>query len=93
MGDARQWRVAPCERRVTASLDSLTALFDRASGQTHLLASPLPEILAALDVGPADVATLAARLAVSFDLDGDDAEAAIAARLAELAVLGLVTSI
>lgn len=93
MGDARLWHVAPAERRIAVPLDSLIALFDRASGQTHLLASPLPEILAALDDGPADAATLTARLAASFDLEGEDAEASIAARLAELAALGLVTPI
>jgi PqqD family protein of HPr-rel-A system len=90
VGDARLWHVAPVERRIAVPLDTLTALFDRASGQTHLLASPLPEILDALDVGPANTAALTARLAVRFDLEAEDAEATIAARLAELAALGLV---
>jgi PqqD family protein of HPr-rel-A system len=80
------------ERRVAVPLDTLTALYDQASGQTHLLASPLPEILEALDAGPADIAVLTARLAAGFDLDGEDVEAVIAARLAELAALGLVTA-
>lgn len=91
MGDARPWRAAPAERRVTVVLDSLTAVYNRASAQTHLLASPLPEILAALDVGPADAETLAARLARSFDVEAVDAEASIVARLEELAALGLVS--
>ncbi len=80
------------ERRVAVPLDTLTAIFDRASGLTHLLATPLPEILAALDVGPADVATLTARLAADFDFDADDADSAITARLEELATLGLVSA-
>jgi PqqD family protein of HPr-rel-A system len=75
---------------LTVPLDTLTAVFDRASGQTHLLASPLPEILDALDVGPVTAADLTARLAASFDLEAEDAEATIAARLTELAALGLV---
>jgi PqqD family protein of HPr-rel-A system len=85
-----QWRAASADRRVAVPLDSLTALFDRASGQTHLLPSPLPEILAALDDGPADVATLRARLAATFDLAAEDAEASLTARLLELSALGLV---
>jgi PqqD family protein of HPr-rel-A system len=85
-----QWRVVPAEQRIAIPLDSLTALYHRASGQTHLLASPLPEILAALEEGPADVATVRARLAAQFDLDGEDADAALNARLTELAALGLV---
>jgi PqqD family protein of HPr-rel-A system len=93
MGDARLWHVAPAERLVSVPLDSLTALYDRASGQTHLLASPLPEILAALHAGPTDVATLAARLSADFDIDSADADAAVAARLAELAGLGLVHAV
>jgi PqqD family protein of HPr-rel-A system len=86
-----QWRAASADRRVAVPLDSLTAVFDRASGQTHLLASPLPEILAALDDGAADVATLRTRLSASFDLAAENAEAALTARLKELAALGLVT--
>lgn len=99
MGDARQWRVAPVERQRSVALDSLTAHFDRASGQTHLLASPLPEILHALAAGPADAARLTARISADFDtvdsgVDSGDvrsAEAVILARLEELAALGLVS--
>jgi PqqD family protein of HPr-rel-A system len=93
VGDARLWRAAPADRRVIIPLDSLTALYDRASGQTHLLASPLPEILEALDSGPADAATVAERLAARFDFDTPDAQAAIGARLNELFALGLVAAL
>jgi PqqD family protein of HPr-rel-A system len=92
MGDDRLWRIVPAQRRLAVPLDSLTALYDRGSGQTHLLASPLPEILDALEAGPADAAGLATRLAARFDLDADDAGSAISARLEELAALGLVSA-
>jgi PqqD family protein of HPr-rel-A system len=93
MTDVRRWRVATADSRIIVPLDSLIALFHRPSGQTHLLASPLPEILAALDDGPANLAELAARLARQFDLAAeDDADAALLARLNELATMGLVTA-
>jgi PqqD family protein of HPr-rel-A system len=92
MADARVWRPIAAETRTTVLLDSLTALYDRRSGQTHLLAAPLPEILSVLDAGPATTADLLARLAGAFDLEaaGEDPAAVLDARLAELAALGLV---
>jgi PqqD family protein of HPr-rel-A system len=88
------WRVAPAEMRVAVALDSLTALYDRRSGQTHVLASPLPEILTALDAGPADAEQLVVRLSKTFDLRTDNADARVVlqARLQELAGLGLLTA-
>jgi PqqD family protein of HPr-rel-A system len=90
--DARHWRVASADRRIAIPLDSLTALFDRASGQTHLLAGPLPEILDALGDGPLDTAALLGRLSAAFDVNAVDGDSmsALTARLEELAALGLV---
>jgi PqqD family protein of HPr-rel-A system len=90
MNDPR-WHAPGSADLIVEPLDSLTALFDRRSGQTHLLAPPLPEILAVLADGPATATTIAARLSVQFDLaaEGDLAEG-ILARLAELEVMGLV---
>ena len=76
----------PPELVRSVALDGLTALFHRPSGQTHILASPAPEILAALSESPADVTELLARFAV----DAADAEEAMTARLAELEAAGLV---
>jgi PqqD family protein of HPr-rel-A system len=67
------------------SLDSLTAIYHRRSGQTHVVSEPMPEILAALQNGPADVATLAAQLGV-------DDVATLTVRLDELVEIGLVTA-
>ncbi len=69
-------------------LDTLTAVYDRRSGATHLVAEPLPALLAALDEGSADAAALLGRLAERFAVAGD--ADALAARLDELAALGLI---
>lgn len=71
-------------------LDTLTLAYDRASGQTHLLAPPLPELLDLLAAGPAETATLVDRMMQAFDLGDQDVQALVAERLAELAAMGLV---
>jgi PqqD family protein of HPr-rel-A system len=57
---------------------------------THLLAPPAPQILDALDEGPASAAEVAERIARRFTLEGEESAAVIAARLAELEAAGLV---
>ncbi|TVV73000.1 HPr-rel-A system PqqD family peptide chaperone [Sphingomonas solaris] len=87
------YRVDPPACRLSVEAEGMTLLYHRPSGITHVLLPPAPEILTALADGPADPATLAARLAVSHaigDGDGEDAAAVIAARLGELAAVGLV---
>ncbi|UUL82990.1 HPr-rel-A system PqqD family peptide chaperone [Sphingomonas qomolangmaensis] len=70
-------------------LDLLTLIYHRASGQTHVVASPVPEILETLATEAMDVAALLAKLTATYDLGDADAEA-MAARLDELAAVGLV---
>lgn len=77
----------PATFRVVA-LDELTLVYHRASGITHVLAPPAPEILAALAV-PLTLDDLLARLSVDFDLL-DGGREALAARLDELIAAGLV---
>ncbi len=85
------WHLAPPDSLIIEPLDSLTAVFDRRSGQTHILNSPMPELIAALALGPVSLDDMAARLSETFDLSADDAIAdTLAARLTELAALGLV---
>jgi PqqD family protein of HPr-rel-A system len=79
----------PVLRRVLA-LDGLDAVFHRRSGLTHILAPPAPQILEALETGPADAEEILRRIGEHFDLEADDAAAAIAARLGELEDAGLV---
>ena len=69
-------------------LDALTLIYHRASGITHVVDAPVPEILAALSE-PLDVDALLARLAAEYDLlDADPL--ALAVRLDELAAAGLI---
>ena len=84
-----RFRADPPAARATVALEDVTLIFHRPSGQTHVVASPVPDLLDALAAGPADAAALAARLSVAFDM-GEDATEALAARLAELAAAGLI---
>lgn len=79
----------PEDVRIVA-LDGLSALYHAPSGMTHIVASPAPEILTALQAGPADAAELLARLAASFDMGATDAADIVSLRLAELEQAGLV---
>lgn len=72
-------------------LDAITLIYQRRSGITHMVAEPVPEILAAMGADAVDAAAVVARLAASFDLgDAEDALETVTARLEELADLGLV---
>lgn len=77
---------------LTRALDDIVLLFHRPSGQTHIVVSPVPELLAALrDGGPATAPDLLDRLSATYDLGpAADAIGQIEAHLAELAALGLV---
>ncbi|PCD03124.1 HPr-rel-A system PqqD family protein [Sphingomonas spermidinifaciens] len=70
-------------------LDVLTAIYHRASGQTHIVEAPVPEILAALGDDALDVGAILDRLARDYALIDPD-PAALADRLEELAAAGLV---
>jgi PqqD family protein of HPr-rel-A system len=82
------YRAAPLSSLLIESLDDLTAVFHRASGITHLLTSPAPEVLQALQT-PMTCADLLASLGDQFDLAEADADA-LDARLDELVAAGLV---
>lgn len=85
------YRAAPPDALRVEPLGELTAIFDRRSMQTHLVASPMPEILDAMGADDCDAVTLAERLAKHFDFDGAaDVQPILAERLSELAAMGLV---
>jgi PqqD family protein of HPr-rel-A system len=88
-GGLIRYRAPPAGVLRLVPLDELTALYHRASGQTHLVAAPVPEILEALAQAPATLAELLVRLAARYDL-ADANPDALEARLAELVSLGLV---
>lgn len=73
-------------------LDGLTAIYHRASGATHVVAEPVPQILATLGQDWLSAADLLNGLAAAHDVaTGDAALAALTARIEELVALGLVT--
>lgn len=65
-------------------LDAMTALFDRRSGMTHVVAEPVPTILGILSPSWAGLDDVVIRLG------GVDERAALVERLDELAEAGLV---
>lgn len=76
----------PLHERHSVPLDSLIAIYHRRSGQTHLVTSPVPEILAALRQGDADIGELLRRLDIK---DSAATRVSLEARLAELIATGL----
>lgn len=92
MSTAPRYRAAAPACLIVRPLDSLTALYHRASGQTHLLAPPAPEIVELLGEEALDADALLARLAARYDLADPDADA-LAARLEELVAAGLVEAL
>jgi PqqD family protein of HPr-rel-A system len=70
---------------IARPLDGLVALYHRPSGQTHVVTSPVPEIIEVLQAqGPMTVPSLLSALGLS---EGGDL---LAARLSELVSVGLV---
>ncbi len=84
------YKAPSADALLVAPLDAFTAVFHRASGITHLLTEPAPQILQALGDG-LTLDALLARLAADYDLADADRDA-LAARLDELVVSGLVAA-
>jgi PqqD family protein of HPr-rel-A system len=78
--------------RLAVDLDSLTTLYHRRSGVTHVVAEPVPQIMAALSGQSLNVEGLIVVLAQDHDLsDTQETRAALVARLDELVEVGLVS--
>jgi PqqD family protein of HPr-rel-A system len=82
--------IADAEGLRAVELEGLSILYHRASGMTHILAPPSPQILEVLGEGPADADVIVERLRARFDFPEEGGAAAVAARLAELEAAGLV---
>ena len=83
--------VAPDDVRLE-DLGVITACFHRASGQTHLLMEPSPEIMTHLWGRTRSLGDLTTALSAEFDGTAEDGFAdTLAARLDELVAIGLVT--
>lgn len=84
-----RYRAAAPETLRIVPLDVLTLVYHRASGITHVVDAPVPELLEALADAALTVDALLARLAERYDLlDADPM--ALAVRLDELVAAGLV---
>lgn len=92
MTASNRYLAEPEEAVVERVLDDITLLYHRPSGQTHMVVSPVPEILVALRAdGAGDARSVHGRLVLSYDLgEAGAAQAAIAIHLEEMAQLGLV---
>lgn len=85
-----RYGAAPPNIIKTVMLDSLTAHYCRASGATHVVGEPVPEILATL-AQPLTFDALLARLVSEQGLtDDDETRAALFARIGELEDNGLI---
>lgn len=85
------YRAETADDRIVSALDSMSVIYQRRSGITHIVSDPVPQILAAMGDVPMNAAQIAEKMALHFDLgDEQEAQSIIAARLAELAELGLV---
>jgi PqqD family protein of HPr-rel-A system len=85
-----KYRAEPAEQLLIEPLDAMTLIYQRRSGITHIVAEPVPEILAAMGGEALGASDVAERLAAQFDIEGGDVAEVVAARLEELAALGLV---
>ena len=87
-GDGRlTYGAVPVDRLRIVALDSLTAIYHCASGQTHVVSEPAPQILAALMTGDAALPALMERLHLP---DTGDTRAVLIERLQELVAAGLI---
>ncbi len=85
------WQGPPQDALVSVPLDVLTMIYDRRSAQTHVVASPVPEILGVFGETAMSEAAILAQLAATYDLE-DMAGAAqvLRERLLALQSLGLI---
>lgn len=84
------YRAEPASDYILRSLDDVTLLYHRRSGQTHIVVSPVPEILATLTGDACSTVEIVARLSCDYDLgDPHKALAAVKTHLDELVALGL----
>lgn len=90
-GGAKLYRLVSEDALHARPLEGLMLVYYRPSGITHLLDSPLPEIIAALDQKPRTAKGVRDRLMRDFDL-GPESEAleGLSGHLDALAALGLV---
>ncbi len=88
------YRAAASEGLIQHPLDSMTLIFQKSSGITHMVVDPVPAILAVMNKDALTAEDIAGRLSDSYDLEDSGAAADIVlARLVELCSLGLVEQV
>ncbi|MEO9469469.1 HPr-rel-A system PqqD family peptide chaperone [Parasphingorhabdus sp.] len=84
------YRITTPDALIVRPLDSMTAIFQKSSGMTHIVADPVPAIVDVMADDALEISQVVGRLTDQYDIeDGDDAENIVAARLEELCQLGL----
>lgn len=90
----QKYRAAAQDDLIWHELDSMTLLYHRTSGITHMLADPAPAILEVMEGLSLTAGEISALLSENFDIEAEvDAEDIVLARLEELSGLGLVVRI
>ncbi len=87
-----RYRAAPAATLRIVPLDTLTLVYHRASGITHVVDSPVPELLEVLGGEALTLDETLGVLAEAHDLIDPDPDA-LAARLDELVAAGLVEAV
>ncbi|QTD56540.1 HPr-rel-A system PqqD family peptide chaperone [Parasphingorhabdus cellanae] len=88
------YRATASEGLIQHPLDSMTLIFQKSSGITHMVADPIPAILEVMAEEALTADDIAQRLSLSYDLEDSTHVADIVmARLAELHLLGLVEQV
>lgn len=83
---------APPDALIVRAVEDLHLVYDRRSGETHVLAADIFTILNSVGTQPRTPADALALLAAEHDIETETGEALdiVAARLSELNLLGLV---
>jgi PqqD family protein of HPr-rel-A system len=90
----QKYRAAAQDDLIWHDLDSMTLLYHRTSGITHMLADPAPAIMEVMEGLSLTAADVSLRLEAQFDVDSSiDFEDIVLARLEELSSLGLVARV
>lgn len=87
-----RYLAAPADALAIREVEDLHLVYDRRSGETHVLAPDIFAILRAVAGRPLAAAEALAALAAEHDIETEAGEALdiVAARLSELSALGLV---
>ncbi len=88
------YRATASEGLIQHPLDSMTLIFQKSSGITHVVADLVPAILTVMGADALTAEDITGRLSDSYDLeDSGDAADIVLARLVELSSLGLVEQV